>query len=139
MAIYALYTGPWRGSGPRDGVIGIRPHGRVSFFRNYTPRKALREQGIEFIFDHRTGVMLIGHVFKVLSPHEYLVQSMGLPVDDQEIVGGHYFRELDRRWTNEDSGHYGLNWSPTRRSQYRAFREMLRSEHGIDIQHREWL
>ncbi len=129
------HSGRWLGSGPRAGIIGVYPGSAVGVFRQYCPPQKLSAQGVEFVFDHRSGVLVVGHFDHALSPHEVLVTSLRLSLDDTIVVGGHFFRWADERWTNEASGHYGQNWSPVSRDRYREFLIELEKHHGIRIQH----
>lgn len=123
----------WHGSGPVSGAIAVNPSSSTSALKNYYPKSG----GVEFIYDPKSKTFVTGKVdvFKNGSPHEQLVQSIGLNPKTKEIVGGMLTRGKNGEFhTTEASGHYGTNWTPEIRVQFKAF---LKSK-GITVDHENW-
>ncbi|MEO4078587.1 DUF637 domain-containing protein [Acinetobacter pittii] len=124
----------WHGSGPVSGAIAVNPSSNTSALKNYYPKSG----GVEFIYDPKSKTFVTGKVdvFKNGSPHEQLVQSIGLNPKTKEIVGGMLTRGKNGEFhTTEASGHYGTNWTPEIRVQFKAF---LKSK-GITVDHENWV
>jgi hypothetical protein len=97
------------GSGPRKGVIELSPEVRSNAaFRNYNPSKP-----VEYVYDPATNRLAVGNV----GGHPELVRSIN--ADPKTVVGGMFVRGANGEiLTNEASGHFYQNWTPTVRAQF---------------------
>ncbi|ENW03210.1 polymorphic toxin type 43 domain-containing protein [Acinetobacter beijerinckii] len=120
----------WRGSGPVHGVIAINQQSNTSVLKKYTGRS------VEFIFDPKSNTFAFGSVsvFKNGSPHEQLVQSIGIKRNNNFTVGGIMSVKNGVVSTTENSGHYGQNWTPKVREQFKLFM----ASKGIKLDHEKW-
>ncbi|WP_394651073.1 DUF637 domain-containing protein [uncultured Acinetobacter sp.] len=120
----------WKGSGPLPGVIAINKQTSASALKNYNGK------GVEFIFDPKSNTFAFGNIsaFKHGSPHEQLVQSIGINRSNNFTVGGTMVVKNGVVNTTENSGHYGKNWTPEVRQQFKLF---LTSK-GIKLTHEVW-
>ncbi|WON80963.1 polymorphic toxin type 43 domain-containing protein [Acinetobacter sp. UGAL515B_02] len=120
----------WKGSGPLLGVIAINKETSASALKNYNGK------GVEFIFDPKSNTFAFGNIsaFKHGSPHEQLVQSIGINRSNNFTVGGTMVVKNGVVNTTENSGHYGKNWTPEVRQQFKLF---LTSK-GIKLTHEVW-
>lgn len=103
----------------------------VEAIKNYNPK-----EGIEFVFDPKTNTFVVGKPNSSSftgSPHQKLVQTIN--ADGTIVVGGTFSRGSNGEiLTTENSGHYGQNWTPEVRKQ---FREVMNS-YGLSINHEIW-
>jgi filamentous hemagglutinin len=124
---------PWAGSGPVRGTIGITDDTPVSALQNYNPRGG----GAEFVFDPVTRTFVTGKPVRNQgdgSPHEQLARSIG--ADESKVVGGTMQRGPNGEFfTNENSGHYGQNWTPEIRVE---FQKWLSSRVKKPVDHQTW-
>lgn len=125
------------GSGPVPGVIAIHPKVQsTKALENYVPKNG----SIEFVYDPKTKTFAVGKPNDPIaaglqgSPHQQLAGSIN--ADPTTLVGGTLQRGKNGEFiTNEFSGHYGQNWTPEVRAQYREF---LESMTGKKVDHEIW-
>ncbi|MFE5330832.1 DUF6531 domain-containing protein [Embleya sp. NPDC056575] len=122
------------GSGPAPGVLEVsdRVKSKAAFL-NYFPTRG----AMEYVFDPERGILLTGKPSPYLkmdgSPHEQLGKT--IDADPSKLVGGILSRDKDGKFImNENSGHYGHNWTPAIAQQFDKF---LR-DHGIPAEHIAW-
>ena len=125
------------GSGPVSGVIEVSSRVKsVAAFKNYRPPGG---GGIEFVFNAESEQFVVGrpaaYVRRGGSPHQELARSIG--ATGPRVVGGIFGRSLSTGeiLTNEYSGHFGRNWTPQIREQFKAFLERMT---GLPVNHSEW-
>jgi len=121
------------GSGPVSGVIEISANIQSNkAFKNYTPNTS-----IEFVYDSVNNIFVVGKPTQNSggSPHQQLAKSIN-STDRKNIVGG-LFRADGKGniFTNENSGHYGENWTPEIRQQFVQF---MKDQTGMNITHDHW-
>ena len=124
----------WKGSGPEPGILGINSNSiSNSAINNYNPK-----EGIEFVFDATTNTFVVGKSKYNKgwgSLHQKLADSIGDNQSASTTLGGVFSRGSDGRiYTNENSGHFGKNWTPALRAQ---FIEMMR-KYGVEVIHETW-
>ncbi|MBA4496476.1 polymorphic toxin type 43 domain-containing protein [Paenactinomyces guangxiensis] len=124
----------WKGSGPAPGVLGVNSSSKsVEAIKNYYPKN----WGIEFVFDAKTNTFVVGSPKNggyVGSPHEKLAQTINAD-GSKTTLGGTFSRGPNGEIrTTENSGHFGRNWTPELRKQ---FKEVMKS-YGLPVQHEEW-
>jgi hypothetical protein len=122
----------WKGSGPAFGVIGITNETKVGALRNYSPKA-----GVEFVYNSVSKTFVVGKPARGLfngSPHEKLAQSIN--ASGNGTVGGFFSRGKNGEIiTNENSGHYGTNWTPEIRNN---FTNWLGERTGLPVIHQKW-
>lgn len=124
----------WKGSGPVPGVIGINANSTSNVaIKNYSPK-----EGMEFVFDASTNTFVVGKdKYNVGggSPHQKLADSIGADQTASTTLGGVFKKGSDGKiYTSENSGHFGINWTPTLRTH---FIEAMR-EYGVEVIHEAW-
>ncbi|MDO8312664.1 MAG: hemagglutinin repeat-containing protein [Sideroxyarcus sp.] len=121
------------GAGPVPGTIGITDNTAVDALKNYSPKGG----GVEFVYDPSTNTFVAGRPSVGLfsgSPHEQLAQSIGAA--NRPIVGGTFHRGANGEIiTNENSGHYGQNWTDPIRQKFQIW---LNSRLGLPVTHINW-
>ncbi|WP_185879000.1 polymorphic toxin type 43 domain-containing protein [Variovorax sp. MHTC-1] len=124
---------PWAGSGPARGVIGITDDTPVTALQNYYPRGG----GTEFVYDPATRTFAAGKPARGQfdgSAHEQLARSIG--ANESKVVGGTMQRGPNGEfYTNENSGHYGQNWTPEIRAD---FQKWLSGRANRPVDHQSW-
>ena len=126
-------------SGPAPGVLEVSNLKRsTEAFRRYTPsgRHSLRGhrgargkeriKDIEFVFDPLAQRFAVGRHKRGLpgatSPHQHLARLIN--ANEEVVVGGHFKRgENGEIMLNENSGHYGRQWTTEVRKQIKEFLE----------------
>ena len=116
------------GSGPGRGVLEVSSQVRsTAAVRSFNPASAR-----EFVFDPANERFVVGQSEKGFG-HYGLAQEIG--ADENTVVGGMLSRGPNGEFfTDEMSGHYGINWTDEVRQQFVDF---MRS-YGFDIQHTMW-
>lgn len=80
-----------------------------------------------FIFDPQSQRFIMGNN---KFGHDGILDAGKIPSTDN-ILGGGIWRENGVLRTYEWSGHYGMNWSPALREQFKTFM----SSHGVEVVH----
>lgn len=93
-------------------------YGSSKAVQNYS-----RTRGVEFVFDPKSGRFVMGRM-----KHFGLVDKAGVAADST-TVGGMIRRQGGQLVTNENSGHYGENWTDAIRDLFVRFM----ADHGVDI------
>ena len=130
-----ITQGPkWSGSGPVSGTHGINANSISNrAINNYYPKRG----GVEFVFDAKTNTFVVGKPNSsqfVGSPHQRLAASIGAD-GSSTTVGGMFSRGANGKiLTNEFSGHFGQNWTPSIRQQFVS----VMDSYGIKIIHDSW-
>ena len=110
---------------------------------NYNPKDKGLGRSIEFVFDANTNTFVVGKPKKNLggSPHQQLAKSIGANSEsinhggDPNIVGGMFSRGTNGEIiTNENSGHFGANWTPELRTRF----QNVMDSYGINVHHEIW-
>ncbi|WP_051884541.1 DUF6443 domain-containing protein [Chryseobacterium luteum] len=127
--------GKLAGSGPVAGVIEVSERVKsVGRFKNYFPKSY-----IEFVFDTETNSFAVGKPHTpqpFTSPHESLANALESgSAGNKKYVGGMFERKGNTIFTNENSGHYGWNWTNENRAQFIKYME---NKTGIKINHQAW-
>ena len=118
------------GTGSFKGVIEIG--GDVKSLKAFN---SLEGESIDFVFDPLTGRMAVMSNKSITGGHDYLRKSIkGKP---ENIVGGRLTKGRNSQSieTDEWSGHYGDQWTPEIRQQ---FKEYLENMTGSKVNHTEW-
>ena len=93
---------------------------------------------MEFVFDASTNTFVVGknkYNKSWGSPHPKLAESIGANQGASTTLGGVFSRGSDGKiYTNENSGHFGKNWTPALRTQ---FIETMRG-YGVEVIHDVW-
>ena len=134
----------WKGSGPVPGTIGVNENSNsVESLLNYNPRDRGDGKSIEFVFDANTKTFVVGKPVNSMggSPHQELAKSIGANSNskyfggDPNIVGGMFSRGSNGEiLTNENSGHFGKNWTPELRETFIN----TRNDYGVPVNHESW-
>ncbi|QLL16510.1 hypothetical protein H0I86_07525 [Pseudomonas chlororaphis subsp. aurantiaca] len=82
---------------------------------------------MDFIFDPQSQRFIMG---KNRFGHDGILDAGKIPSSDS-ILGGGIWRENGALRTYEWSGHYGTNWNPELREQFKKFM----SSHGVEVVH----
>ncbi|MBJ9978333.1 hypothetical protein IAE35_23175 [Pseudomonas sp. S75] len=82
---------------------------------------------IDFIYDPVSQRFIMG---RNQFGHDGILSAGKIPSSDA-IVGGGIWRENGVLRTYEWSGHYGMNWTPQLREQFKSFM----SSHGVNVTH----
>ena len=127
-SVLAAEDGLMAGSGPGRGVLEVSSQVRsTAAVRSFNPASAR-----EFVFDPANERFVVGQSEKGFG-HYGLAQEIG--ADENTVVGGMLSRGPNGEFfTDEMSGHYGINWTDEVRQQFVDF---MRS-YGFDIQHTMW-
>lgn len=107
------------GSGPAAGVIAINNTCAVGALKNYFPRFG----GVEFIYAPDHDILAVGRPKVGLngSWHEQLALLISVN-SSTLIVGGMLSRGIQGEFlTGEQSGHFGVSWTPNTRNQFKAW------------------
>ena len=123
----------WKGSGPKSGVLGINDNSISNkAIMNYYPK----EGGIEYVFDAETNTFVVGKVEGGYgSPHQKLADSIGADQSAKTTLGGTFSRDyLGKIITTENSGHFGKNWTPELRTQFKS----VMKSYGLEVYHESW-
>ena len=111
------------GSGPAKGFLEVSDA--------YSSSKAVQglsnSKPIDFIYDPVSKRFIMG---RNQFGHDGILNAGKIPSSDA-IVGGGIWKENGVLRTYEWSGHYGMNWTPENREQFKSF---MRS-HGVDVTH----
>ncbi|MDR7109784.1 two-partner secretion domain-containing protein [Pseudomonas frederiksbergensis] len=111
------------GSGPAKGFLEVSDA--------YSSSKAVQglsnSKPIDFIYDPASQRFIMG---KNQFGHDGILDAGKIPSSDA-IVGGGIWKENGVLRTYEWSGHYGMNWTPELREQFKSFM----SSHGVDVTH----
>jgi len=122
----------WHGSGPEPGVLGLNSSSASnSAIANFlTPSTG---EGVEYIFDLTTSTFLLrGN--RALHQHAALAASIGMPKKDNMVVAGILKKSRNGViYTNENSGHYHMNWTDDRR---KIFVDTMK-KYGFIVEHSE--
>ncbi|MCS3836421.1 filamentous hemagglutinin [Pseudomonas sp. JAI111] len=111
------------GSGPAKGFLEVSDA--------YSSSKAVQglsnSKPIDFIYDPASQRFIMG---QNQFGHDGILDAGKIPSSDA-IVGGGIWKENGVLRTYEWSGHYGMNWTPELREQFKSFM----SSHGVDVTH----
>ncbi|RMT25145.1 Filamentous hemagglutinin [Pseudomonas syringae pv. spinaceae] len=111
------------GSGPAKGFLEVSDA--------YSSSKAVQglsnSKPIDFIYDPASQRFIMG---RNQFGHDGILDAGKIPSSDA-IVGGGIWKENGVLRTYEWSGHYGMNWTPELREQFKSFM----SSHGVDVTH----
>ncbi|WP_225771985.1 hemagglutinin repeat-containing protein [Pseudomonas sp. Marseille-Q5115] len=111
------------GSGPAKGFLEVSDA--------YSSSKAVQglsnSKPIDFIYDPASQRFIMG---RNQFGHDGILDAGKIPSSDS-IVGGGIWKENGILRTYEWSGHYGMNWTPELREQFKSFM----SSHGVDVTH----
>jgi hypothetical protein len=115
------------GSGPARGVLEVSDrYSSTAAVRNFNPSGAR-----EFVFDPINNRFATGNSHGLR--HFGLARALG--ANEDTVVGGMLTRGPNREFfTDEVSGHYGLNWTPEVREQFVRFMRGF----DFDVQHTAW-
>lgn len=118
---------PSNGSGPQHGIIEISDRVKsVKAFQNFKPNTPA-----DFVYDPTTNRLVVATSRTARNGHTGLVRSLGAA--ERTVVGGRLRRGPSGGFeTSEWSGHYGDQWTPAIRAQYKDF--MLRQT-GKPVNH----
>jgi hypothetical protein len=87
---------------------------------------------MNFVFDPENERLLVGGAMKD-GGHWGLAHSVSM--NEETVVGGELMRGPNGEFlTNEESGHYGINWSEPVRQQLNAFMARF----GFHLVHTPW-
>ncbi|MDD2029508.1 two-partner secretion domain-containing protein [Pseudomonas sp. 39167] len=111
------------GSGPAKGFLEVSDA--------YSSSKAVQglnnSKPIDFIYDPVSQRFIMG---RNQFGHDGVLNAGKIPSSDA-IVGGGIWKENGVLRTYEWSGHYGMNWTPELRKQFKTFM----SSHGVNVTH----
>lgn len=111
------------GSGPAKGFLEVSDA--------YSSSKAVQglsnTKPIDFIYDPVSQRFIMG---RNQFGHDGILNAGKIPSSDA-IVGGGIWKENGVLRTYEWSGHYGMNWTPELREQFKSFM----SSHGVSVTH----
>lgn len=126
--VVAPNPGLMHGSGPGPGVLEVSANVKsTGAVRNFNPN-----YGHEFVFDPTQERFVVGASQKGFG-HYGLAQEIG--ADESTVVGGIFSRgPAGEFFTDEMSGHYGVNWTNPVRAQFVDFMQ----RYGFDVTHTRW-
>ena len=126
------YAHPVKEAGPKAATNGSGPAtGFLEISDAYSSSKAVQGlsnlKPIDFIYDPASQRFIMG---RNQFGHDGILDAGKIPSSDA-IVGGGIWKENGVLRTYEWSGHYGMNWTPELREQFKSFM----SSHGMNVTH----